>query len=71
MLDSIRYMIVWNPLIFLAFTVLAKLFPHHHIVRHIAVSAGAAASQPPAPGLLVPPAPLGPADVGLIAAGAH
>jgi hypothetical protein len=33
MLDSVRYMIVWNPLIFLAFSALARFAPHVHVVR--------------------------------------
>jgi hypothetical protein len=39
MLDSIRYMVVWNPLIFLIFTALTHFAPHHHIHRHIQVAA--------------------------------
>jgi hypothetical protein len=39
MLDTIRYMIVWFPLVFLIISMLAKMFPHHHVTRHIAVAA--------------------------------
>jgi hypothetical protein len=134
MLDAIRYMIVWNPLIFLIFSVLvstpcshfswytfqqrtkrivgtevvrscmmlacmatayvqlqqivmfhilqapliavacsplvqAKLFPHHHVTRHIAVAAkGAVAASS---GMAAaPPPPLDAVDMGGLAAGA-
>jgi hypothetical protein len=39
MLDTIRYMIVWFPLIFLVISVIARMMPHHHVSRHIAVAA--------------------------------
>jgi hypothetical protein len=64
MLDAIRYMIVWNPIIFVAFTALSHLFPHHKIHHHIATAAGhhlgVVGSPPPAlqaaQGVLQPPA---------------
>lgn len=32
MLDAVRYIVVWNPIIFLVFTAVSHLFPHtHHI----------------------------------------
>lgn len=33
MLDAIRYMVVYNPLIFLVFSLLAHLAPHHTVHR--------------------------------------
>lgn len=38
MLDTIRYMIVWFPVIFLVISLMAKSFPHHHVIRHIPTS---------------------------------
>lgn len=70
MLDAIRYMIVWNPLIFLAFSVLAKMFPHHHVTRHIAVAAKGAAAAAGSGMLGAPPSPLDAVDMGGLAAGA-
>lgn len=67
MLDAIRYMIVWNPLIFLVFTVLAKMFPHHHVTRHIAVAAQGLAASKASP----VPSPLDAVDMAAVAAGAH
>eukprot|EP00878_Enallax_costatus_P017160 GHUV01018016.1.p1 GENE.GHUV01018016.1~~GHUV01018016.1.p1 ORF type:complete len:286 (+),score=74.02 GHUV01018016.1:743-1600(+) len=67
MLDAIRYMIVWNPLIFLVFSVLAKMFPHHHVTRHIAVAAHGLAATSPSPSPLM----MDTAHVAGIAAGAH
>ena len=75
MLDTIRYMIVWFPVIFLVISLLAKMFPHHHVTRHVAVAAhGARAGQPSAMAYsrhVPPPMPLDTVDVGAIAAGAH
>ena len=45
MLDSIRYMVVWNPLIFLIFSALTHFAPHHHIHRHIRVAANVLAQM--------------------------
>ncbi|KIY94147.1 hypothetical protein MNEG_13814, partial [Monoraphidium neglectum] len=44
MLDAIRYMVVYNPILFLIFSLFAHLAPHHTIHRHIAVATGLAAS---------------------------
>lgn len=52
MLDAIRYLIVWNPLIFVVITVLAKTFPTHHVTRHIAVAAQDLAARRQAPAQL-------------------
>ncbi|GBF93490.1 hypothetical protein Rsub_06623 [Raphidocelis subcapitata] len=57
MLDAIRYMVVYNPIIFLVFSLLAHLAPHHTVHRSIAVAAGFG-SPPPPPGFAagMPPA---------------
>lgn len=67
MLDAIRYLIVWNPLIFLVFTVLAKMFPHHHVTRHIAVAAQSVAASKMSPVA----SPMDAVDLAGVAAGAH
>lgn len=74
MLDTIRYMIVWFPVIFAVISLLAKLFPHHHVTRHVAVATQGRFGQ--SPGVVYsrnvpPPMPLDTVDVGAIAAGAH
>lgn len=74
MLDTIRYMIVWFPVIFTVISLMAKMFPHHHVTRHVAVAAAGRLGQ--SPGLVYsrhvpPPMPLDAVDVGAIAAGAH
>lgn len=51
MLDAIRYMVVYNPIIFLVFSLLAHLAPHH-TVHHRFFLAG----PPPAP---TPPGMMG------------
>mgnify|MGYP001811153728 CR=1 FL=1 len=83
MLDTIRYMIVWFPVIFMVISLLAKMFPHHHVTRHVAVAAQGRLGQPPGPmgarpgyhdayrGNVPPPMPLDTVDVGAIAAGAR
>ncbi len=78
MLDAIRYMVVWNPLIFLLFSLLARLAPHHHVVRHVAVAAhgaAGAAGRSPMAGWGASPAPLAPlhntVDVAGIVGGAR
>jgi hypothetical protein len=73
MLDTIRYMVVWFPIIFLMVSLLAKMFPHHHVTRHLAVATAGRFGQPPAPfrAAVPPPMPLGTVDVGAIAAGAR
>jgi len=76
MLDTIRYMIVWFPVIFLVISLLAKMFPHHHVTRHVAVAAQGRLGQPPMGGHghrgnVPPPMPLDTVDVGAIAAGAR
>lgn len=68
MLDAIRYMIVWNPLIFLLFTVLAKMFPHHHVTRHVAVAAQGLAAAKASPSV---PLSMDAVDMAGVAAGAH
>jgi hypothetical protein len=37
MLDAIRYMVVYNPIIFLVFSLLAHLAPHHTVHRWVHV----------------------------------
>lgn len=73
MLDTIRYMIVWFPVIFAVISLLAKMFPHHHVTRHVAVATRGRLGQPPMAYSrhVPPPMPLGTVDVGAIAAGAH
>jgi hypothetical protein len=34
MLDAVRYLVVWNPLIFMAFSLLSHMVPHHHGHHH-------------------------------------
>jgi hypothetical protein len=34
MLDAFRYLVVWNPLIFMAFSLLSHFFPHRHGHHH-------------------------------------
>ncbi|KAI8467837.1 MAG: hypothetical protein J3K34DRAFT_460175 [Monoraphidium minutum] len=50
MLDAIRYMVVYNPMIFLVFSLFAHLAPHHTIHRHIALATGLAGAPPGAAG---------------------
>lgn len=58
MLDAIRYMVVWNPIIFTAFSAFFHIFmPHHTAAAHGAHGAG-----PP------PPPPLGDVMAKLVAA---
>lgn len=75
MLDTIRYMIVWFPVIFAVISLMAKMFPHHHVTRHVAVAAAGRMGQSMPPGAysraVPPPMPLNTVDVGAIAAGAH
>jgi len=41
MLDAIRYMVVYNPIIFLVFSLLAHLAPHHTVHRWVLWVGGA------------------------------
>lgn len=75
MLDTIRYMVVWFPIIFLLVSLLAKMFPHHHVTRHVAVATAGRFGQSPgmaySRAAVPPPMPLDTVDVGAIAAGAR
>lgn len=56
MLDAIRYMVVWNPIIFTAFSVVFHLVaPHHH--HH--------AGPPLPPGVVAAAGPLSPPPMSL------
>ncbi len=55
MLDALRYVIVWNPVILGVFSVLAHLFPHHvHHAKHFSAKHLAQMGPPGSSPLLSP-----------------